>query len=127
MSEAKSGGAVSTYTIIGTVDANGKAQPVSALLPLPGSSALLVPKGYQQLTVNASGGAAVGFTVPLGATKAIFTPVAAVRWRDDGTDPTSAVGYPVTTGQPYLYDGALAAFKVISQGAATALDISYYA
>lgn len=39
MSEAKSGGAVSTYTIIGTVDANGKAQAVSASLPVPVGSA----------------------------------------------------------------------------------------
>src|SRR5258706_7769093 len=54
------------------------------------------PLGYQQLTMTA---AALALTVPAGATYAIITVEGSatdtVRWRDDGTPPTSAIGNPI--------------------------------
>ena len=83
------------------------------------------PKGYQQITaVNAS----VGLTVPSGAVIALIRAnTQAVRWRDDGTAPTAAIGVPLAAGETLQYEGDLSAIKFIEQTASAALDISYYA
>jgi hypothetical protein len=61
--------------------------------------------GYQQIT-NLS--AAVGLTVPQGATRALIAPLSKdIRWRDDGVAPTASVGMPVTAGTYLSYDGDL--------------------
>ena len=81
--------------------------------------------GYQQIT---SLSAAAALTVPSGATLAIITPESqAVRWRDDGTDPTSAVGMPVPISTVLSYDGDLQRIRFIEQAASAKLNISYYA
>ena len=52
-----------------------------------------------------------------------------VRWRTDGTDPTSGVGHVMTTDQSILIKGGtdISRFRVISQtGADAILSISYY-
>jgi hypothetical protein len=51
----------------------------------------------------------------------------AVRWRDDGTNPTATVGMPLASGQP-MPEGAaaLAAIKFIEQTASAKLNVSYY-
>jgi hypothetical protein len=53
----------------------------------------------------------------------------AVRWRDDGTNPTATVGYPLSTSVELVIKGAaqLAAIKFIQQSATANLNISYYA
>jgi hypothetical protein len=80
--------------------------------------------GYQQITDVSS---AVGLTVPNGATKALIRVGAqAVRWRDDGTNPTSSVGMPLSVDDSLLYDGNLAAIKFIEQVSGAKLNISYY-
>lgn len=81
--------------------------------------------GYQQIT-NLS--AAVGLTVPTGTSFAIVQPeTQAVRWRDDGTNPTATVGYPLAVGSELLYDAAqLAVVKFIEQAASASLSIAYY-
>jgi hypothetical protein len=83
------------------------------------------PLGYQQLAV---GGAAVGLTVPGGATFCLITAEGAgVRYRDDGVPPTSAIGTPMLAGTfNYLYSGALASIQFIEIAAAAILDILYY-
>jgi len=91
------------------------------------------PCGYQQITdVSAS----TALTVPpAGAipsnqqppTRCIVTcETSAVRWRDDGTAPTSGVGYPLAVGQELQYDGDLKRIRFIQQAASAVLNVSYY-
>ena len=81
--------------------------------------------GYQQIT---SLSAAATLTVPAGATMAlIVAETQAVRWRDDGTAPTSSVGMPLATGVSLSYDGDLKAIRFIQQTASATLNVSYYA
>lgn len=52
---------------------------------------------------------------------------ASVRWRDDGTDPTIAVGHLVRPGSDFWYEGDLSKIKFISDSADAKVDVSYYA
>lgn len=87
----------------------------------PGMKAL----GYQQIT---SLSAATGLTIPAGASLAICTPeTQAVRWRDDGTNPTATVGYPLPVGAELRFDAAqMGAVKFIEQTASAKLNVCYY-
>jgi hypothetical protein len=89
--------------------------------------------GYQQIT---SLSAAVGLTVPdrdlnglsCRPTVAIITPeTQGVRWRDDNTAPTAAVGMPLAAGVSLQYDGDLSKIQFIEQAASAKLNITYYA
>lgn len=89
--------------------------------------------GYQQLTSLSS---ATGLTVPsidpttgltVKANFALITPESqAVRWRDDGTAPTSSVGMPLAAGVTLQYDGDLSKIKFIEQTGGAKVNISYY-
>ena len=89
--------------------------------------------GYQQITSLSS---ATGLTVPtrdpatgttMKANFALITAEAqALRWRDDGTDPTSSVGMPLAVGVTLQYDGDLSKIKFIQQTAGGIVNISYY-
>ena len=84
------------------------------------------PAGYQQLTVSST---AVALTVPTGASRAKISVVSnPIRYRDDGTDPTSSVGFNVPTNTIFeLYSReSLLAFKAIATGSNATLDIIYY-
>jgi len=103
----------------GVAHSNDNPVPVS-----PRASALTI-KGYEQITGLSS---AKGLTVPSGATIAIIKPEAqAVRWRDDGTSPTSSVGQPLATTEELYYDVNLAAIEFIEQSASAKLNVTYYA
>ena len=81
--------------------------------------------GYQQIT---SLSASAALTVPVGATMAlIVAETQAVRWRDDGTAPTSSVGMPLAVGVSLSYDGDLKAIRFIQQAVSATLNVSYYA
>lgn len=81
--------------------------------------------GYQQIT---SLSASTGLTVPSGATLALIVPETQnVRWRDDGTAPTSSVGMPIFVGASLSYDGDLNRIRFIQQAASATLNVSYYA
>lgn len=82
------------------------------------------PLGYQQLTPTA----ATALTVPSGARIAIITSETQnTRWRDDGTNPTAAVGQLIkTTDPPFLYDGNLATIKFIETTSAAKVNVCYY-
>lgn len=84
-----------------------------------------VPLGFQQITDLSS---AVGLTVPPGTTFALITCSGqAVRFRDDGTDPTDAIGVLMPTGvAAFEYSGALSAIKFIETASAATLEILYY-
>lgn len=81
------------------------------------------PLGYQQLTAT---GSAQTLSPPAGAVFALMSAeVAQWRWRDDGTAPTTSVGYPLPVGAECQYNGNLAALKLIAASGAL-LDVSYY-
>ena len=89
--------------------------------------------GYQRIT-SLSG--ATALTVPqrdatgLNAKPTLALIVAetqAVRWRDDGTDPTASAGMPLAVGVTLQYDGDLSRIRFIEQSAGAILNISYYA
>ncbi len=81
--------------------------------------------GYQQITSLSS---STGLTVPSGATLAVVIPEGQnVRWRDDGTAPTSTVGMPLILGTTLSYDGDLSRIRFIQQTASATLNVSYYA
>lgn len=83
---------------------------------------------YQQLG-SAAIASAAGLTVPSGARFAMIqnNGTQAVRWRDDGTNPTSSTGQRIAAdGQYFVYDGNLSAIKFIREADGAILDISYY-
>lgn len=90
-----------------------------------GGGGTSVPLGYQQIVGLV---AATALTVPAGATYAVIvTESQSVRWRDDGVDPTAAVGEPLLTGQSLIYNGTpMTAIKFIQTAATATLNISYY-
>jgi len=84
----------------------------------------LTPLGYEQIADLSS---AVGLSPPTGAKFAIITPKSeAIRWRDDGTDPTAGAGMPIADGDSIWYIGNLGAIKIIEQAGSAELNVSYY-
>jgi len=50
-----------------------------------------------------------------------------VRWRDDGTAPTTTVGMVLPNGSELDYFGEMTALLFIAESGAPILDIDYYA
>ena len=85
-----------------------------------------VPLGFQQLDATALS-AAVGLTVPPGANYALLiAETAGVRWRDDGTAPTSSVGMLIAQDATLEYSGNLSMIKFIAASGSPLLNVSYY-
>jgi len=84
------------------------------------------PIGFEQITDLSS---AVGFaSVPTRARMAFIQAQGEdVRWRDDGTDPTSGVGMLITVDSILSYTGNMSKIKFIEASAGAVLNISYYA
>jgi len=89
--------------------------------------------GYQQVTGLSS---AKGLTVPnvdvngfrVGPTMVMITAEAqAIRWRDDGIDPTSTVGMPLAAGVTLQYDGDIGKIRFIEQAGGAIVNASFYA
>ena len=79
--------------------------------------------GYQQITTLSS---ATGLTVPANTVKVLIqAETQAVRWRDDGTDPTATVGMNLAVGSTLEYTGSLPAIKIIEATASAKLNITY--
>lgn len=89
----------------------------------------LTPLGYCQLT-SLSG--AVKLTsctngIPLTANVIVAVPeTQAVRWRDDGTAPSSTVGMPIATGVALVYQGNLTTIQFIEQTSSATLNVVFY-
>ena len=81
------------------------------------------PCGYQQLTLAG----AVSLTVPVQAHYAVLVAeVQAVRLRDDGTAPTTSVGWLLPVGVPFTYTGSLSALQAIQATSGAILNVLYY-
>ncbi len=84
----------------------------------------LDPKGFEQVTSLSS---AKALTPPSGAQAALIQSTdQAVRWRDDGTNPTSSVGMQLGAGKDFFYVGDLSAIRFIEEAASAKLNVSYY-
>lgn len=84
----------------------------------------LTALGYQQITSLAS---AAALTVPTGATVALIQAESqSIRWRDDGTNPTTSVGMLLAAGESVFFTGSLSAFRAIEVSASAKLNVSYY-
>ena len=93
----------------------------------PGITSSLSPSGYEQITVSTT---AVGLTLPSNKVRMAVAVVEdqAIRYRDDGTDPTATVGTLLKADNSVAICGsALGHFKVIRDGASDAkLSVNYY-
>lgn len=87
-----------------------------------------VTLGYCRLSVTTavlistcSGG------IPAEATFAyISTETAAIRWRDDGTAPTTAIGNPLATGTVLTFMSNLATLQIIAQTGTATVNVAFY-
>jgi hypothetical protein len=81
--------------------------------------------GYQALAVSSS---AVALTIPNGA-RIVYLYVEGndIRWRDDGTNPTTSVGSPLTADTDLIYDSNLTKIRFIAQASDATVHCTYYA
>lgn len=86
-----------------------------------------VPLGYQQIG-SSTLASATKLTVPAGANFALIrVETADVRWRDDGTDPTTSAGMIMTDTDPlFAYSGTLSKLSFIAASGSPVLNVSYY-
>lgn len=94
------------------------------------------PLGYQQITAGTLA-SATNLTLPTPIAHGGFLPgyaiiqcevtSAAVRWRDDGTAPTSTVGMNLLAGQELDYSGDLTTIQFILSAGSPILNVSFYA
>lgn len=89
--------------------------------------------GYQQV---AAGGTTAAFSLtlpgaanngPLPSFALIQAETQALRWRDDGVDPTTSVGMLIPAGSTLEYFGPLAKLRLVNATAGAVANISYYA
>lgn len=84
-------------------------------------------KGYAQLPVGNVTAAGLPF-IPPGTRFIRIRPEAqAIRWRDDGTDPTPLLGYPLSAEQELIYSAAqMSAFRFIGQAGGALVNFAFY-
>lgn len=84
----------------------------------------LDPVGYEQKTSFDAAAENIGIK---GAVYVLLTAEGGtVRWRDDGTDPTSLIGTPLPDGQDFWYTGNVSKLRVIGVDASSILNINGY-
>lgn len=81
------------------------------------------PVGYRQLA-NLDTATAIPNTPPNACRAIISVSGAPIRWRDDGTPPTSTVGMPIAAGETVEFLGDVSALQLIGSGAV--VDIALY-
>lgn len=88
----------------------------------------VTPAGYNQLD-SAALASAVGLTAPSGPANAVVLQVEgtqAIRYRTDGTNPTTTVGMRLEPGQSLEFNGDLSRVKVIREAAGAILNCDFY-
>jgi hypothetical protein len=92
------------------------------------SPALAASLGYQQATSVSTSSAINLPSIPSNAASYLLSVESAgIRWRDDGTDPTSTVGQPVSAGQALCYGNDPHAVRLIGQTGTPTINVTYYA
>jgi len=86
------------------------------------ADANLVPRGYYQLTTLSS---AVSIPGP-GRICWLIPETQAIRFRDDGTDPTTTVGFLIPVGVCFKYNGDPKALRIIEAAASASVNILSY-
>jgi hypothetical protein len=86
------------------------------------ADAILEPAGYRQIFPVAASGVLIGD----GRVALIQTLLQNVRVRDDGTDPTTTVGYQLTVGQPMWYTGDLRKLRFIEEASGAEVNLLAY-
>ncbi|RRV49572.1 hypothetical protein [Pseudomonas sp. p106] len=82
--------------------------------------------GYQQVPV-AIDAVAPAPVPPAGTIVALMKVEGApVRYRDDGVDPTQAIGMPLMIGESLVYDAVMLDMRLIAQQAGAIVNIAYY-
>lgn len=62
-----------------------------------------------------------------GGSTVIFQPEGnSVRWRPDGVDPTSSVGFLLTAGTSYCFTGDLSKLRFIQVAASATLNVAVF-
>lgn len=117
--------AIPVWVVDGTGGPSG-----SATAPTYVTTANYTPKAPAQQITIATLATAQTLTVPSGSTIARLQNNTSqpLRWRDDGTAPTVAIGQRLPAGETLIYDGSLAALQIIREADGTGtLDVAYYA
>lgn len=83
------------------------------------------PLGYQQYTSLSSATNLSGYP-PEATIAEIIVEAQGIRYRDDGTAPTSSIGMPVAAGNAFQYSGDLSAIQFIQQTSGAIINVSYY-
>ena len=102
---------------------------LAIVLALISPAALAASLGYQQSTSISTSSAINLPSVPSGSVGSFLLSVetSGIRWRDDGTDPTSSVGQPVALGQAFCYGNDPHTVRVIGQTVGATINVTYYA
>jgi hypothetical protein len=84
-----------------------------------------IPLGYTQIT-SLSSAEGLG-SIPKGTYVAVIQAEAGdLRWRDDGTAPTTTVGMVLPNGSVLEYDGRLSSIQFIAVTAGALVNVSFY-
>jgi hypothetical protein len=90
------------------------------------------PRGYGQWTSLAaakklSTAPDTGVTLPQNAVKALIQAEGGdIRWRDDGTAPTPAIGMLIKDGTTLEYEGNLETIQLIETVVAAGINVTFY-
>jgi hypothetical protein len=86
----------------------------------------LEPLGYQKITPLSA--PAKALTVPA-RTRSILVKceTQSVRWRDDGTDPTTTDGFRLDSGEEFWYTGKPQKLRFLEETSGAVLHVSFYA
>ena len=87
----------------------------------------LKPLGTQNFAAT-SLATAQALTVPAGTSVILLRPAGqSVRFRDDGTNPTSTTGMTIPAGELFQYTGATpTTIRIIETAVSATLDVLYY-
>lgn len=86
-----------------------------------------VASGGQITSLTSAVGLSTLATIPSTATRVLLQAEDQdIRWRDDGTDPTTSVGMKLEARQTIEYAGDLSAIRFIAVVAGAKLNVLYY-
>lgn len=109
---------------------NGPREVVPVMLfgPTGGyaGSRQLYPLGYLQIALSTT--TLTELPDPPAGTSLALVKIegAPARYRDDGVDPTSAVGMPIAVGESLVYDALMTDMRVIGQTDGSKINVAYY-